>query len=232
MSTHSENTPTVKRRAHNFKDLSGRRFGKMLVLHRGEDGKRKGQVKWTCLCDCGEKRDMFSQALQRSDVASCGCFQRAITGERFRTHGYMSGKRHPLVSVWSGIITRTENPNYNRFQDYGGRGIKMCERWRSSFPNFLEDMGERPTSHHSIDRIDNNLGYFKENCRWATKKEQANNKRCNIILTIDGEVKRLADWAVKYNIPKQYITTRLFMGWTPERAVKTEVKRRKTKTKP
>lgn len=217
------------RTSHNFKDLTGISFNKLTVLSRCENGNR-GQVRWLCLCECGNVRQVLAQSLIRNTTRSCGCLQRLETSNRFKKHGFTIGKRHPLIGTWSAMINRTENPNYAQFKHYGGRGISVCERWRNSFVNFLEDMGDRPSPRHSLDRIDNNGHYCKENCRWATREQQSNNRRSNVYLTVNGETKSLVEWSRIYNIPRQYVTTRLHLGWSPENALKREVKRRKNKS--
>ena len=114
-------------------------------------------------------------------------------------------------NVWDGIIQRTSNRKNRRWKDYGGRGITVSKRWRK-FENFYLDMGERP-KNRSIDRINNNKGYFKENCRWATNEEQYANMRSNRKITFNGETKTITQWATKLNITHDFITTRLRRGW-------------------
>lgn len=216
----------MKKTSHNFRDLTGIIFNKLTVLNRCENG-NKGQAKWICLCECGNVKKVLAQSLIRNTTRSCGCLQRLEASKRFKKHGLTIGTRHPLIGTWSAMINRTENPNYAQFKHYGGRGITVCERWRKSFVNFLEDMGDRPSPKHSLDRIDNNGHYCKENCRWATSEQQSNNRRSNVYLTVNGETKSLVEWSRIYNIPRQSVTTRLHLGWSPENALKREVKRRK-----
>lgn len=124
----------------------------------------------------------------------------------------------PIYNAWRHMINRCENPNDNRFAYYGGRGIKVCERWRSSFENFLEDMGERPPNR-SLDRIDNDRGYEPGNCRWATRKEQARNKRTTRFIVFRGERRPLVEWAEILGIPAYSIWNRIRLGWTDEEAL-------------
>ena len=138
-----------------------------------------------------------------------------------RRHGRTTGNDRTYRS-WAGIIQRCTNPNDKRWHDYGGRGIAVCERWRE-FLNFLADMGERPEGK-SIDRINNNLGYSPENCRWATPLEQQNNMSTNVIVTHDGKTKTVREWADLLKIEKQTLYFRLRRGWTVERALGTPLR--------
>lgn len=161
------------------RDLKGKRFGKLVVLSRyGSD--RHGRALWWCLCDCGHRLTIIGKNLIRTKQPSrsCGCIQR----ERFttRTHGFARrGKRIPEYHVWRAMRQRCRNPRDKSFSDYGGRGIHICKRW-NSFAAFLADMGRRPSSRHSLHRIKNDLHYKPSNCRWATAKEQAANRRARV----------------------------------------------------
>lgn len=133
--------------------------------------------------------------------------------ERHGKHGA------PAYGVWNSMKSRCENPNVKTYPDYGGRGITICERWKK-FSNFLADMGE-PAPGMTLERIDNNKGYYKENCDWATRTKQGRNKRNNVLLTINGETLPLSAWAERSGIKYATIHQRITKGWTPEAAVKT-----------
>lgn len=120
--------------------------------------------------------------------------------------------------TWANMIQRCHNPKNTGFDDYGGRGITVCRRWQKSFVSFLEDMGPKPSAAHSIERKNNNRGYEPGNCRWATRPEQARNKRNNLLITIRGETRCFAEWCEHFGIKQGAAYTRLLLGWDAERA--------------
>lgn len=127
--------------------------------------------------------------------------------------------KHPLFYTWSAMLKRCHNPNDHAYADYGGRGIFVCDRWRHSFEYFASDMGPKPSSFHSLDRINNDGGYSPDNCRWATRKEQAGNKRTNLWIEHGGHKMILADWAVRLNVKPKDIWKRLKRGWSIRDAI-------------
>jgi hypothetical protein len=169
-------------------DITGQRFSRWTVIRRAPSAR---DTRWLCRCDCGESRKVVATSLQRGASKSCGCLQRelvaALMTVRHRRHGEAS--RHKPSSeycAWIAMRVRCSKPGNRSFKYYGGRGIKVCDRWLKSYENFLADMGRKPSSKHSINRINNDGNYEPSNCCWATKSEQARNRRFAAIRLPDG----------------------------------------------
>lgn len=148
--------------------------------------------------------------------------QLCMHGQRPRKPGIvnMGNKQHPLYQTWKGMKKRCSNPREPGYRRYGGRGIRVCARWRNNFAAFVEDMGPKPSSQHSLDRIDNNGDYEPENCRWASPQQQARNMRSSKRLTFKGETLTQAEWAERYGISQQRLHQRLRRGLSLDDALK------------
>lgn len=174
-------------------DLAGQRFGRLIVLELiGHQGRKRS---WRCLCDCGREHVAAGGNLRSkraSRTSSCGCLRL----DHITKHGHAkaNGPASPTYRSWLSMIQRCTNPNTAGFDGYGGRGVSVCERWRS-FENFLADMGERPDGR-SLDRINNDGDYTPGNCRWATRSEQQRNKRRTAKFI--ASLQRPRDWHGRY----------------------------------
>lgn len=184
-------------RAHNRLDLVGKRFSRLVVVAEGKTKMHpsgSSHSSFVCECDCGSVVSVIGTSLTTGNTTSCGCFNLELLKAR-ATHA-MTGTR--TYRIWQAMRNRCRNTNMAGWQNYGGRGIRVCERW-SSFENFLSDMGESPPGHE-IDRIDNNGIYEPNNCRWATREQQSRNKRSNRIISFNGQSKCMKDWARKFRL--------------------------------
>ncbi len=190
-------------------NLTGKKIGRLIVLSEVFGHKHAGKHrKWLCLCDCGNKREIFQDRLVKGKTVSCGCWQREVTSLRTTTHGR---SKTPLYKTWSAMIARCSNNKLPTWADYGGRGISVCDRWLT-FENFLADMGDRPFVGAEIDRVNNDGNYEPSNCRWATRLEQCSNTRANILITIDGRTQNLMQWAIDTGIAYKTLHNRLKAG--------------------
>jgi hypothetical protein len=197
--------------ANNRIDLSvGDKFGKLTIV--GEPISMNWILYYPCKCECGGEKHIRSQALREGRTISCGCHQKKRASEASKKHGMSHTTVH---NRWMGMIGRCTNPRNHAYKDYGERGIKVCDRWLK-FENFYADMGEPPTEQHSLDRIDNNGDYNPENCRWATKAEQANNRRSSKLITFQGITMTQREWEKFLNVPEKRIHEWLKKGKTME----------------
>ena len=195
-------------------DLSGMRFSELTALRVADPINYK--QRWECLCDCGKTVTVYSYSLRVGSVKSCGCRRIRSMRQVAETHGL--SKSSSSYAVWCAIRDRCRRRTHHAYHRYGGRGIKVCERW-DSFESFCEDMGERPSMDHSIDRIDNDGHYEPGNCRWATKREQNNNTAKNVVLTVCGVSRTAAQWSRILNIRDKLIYERIAYGWSDEDAL-------------
>ena len=183
----------------------------------------------SCVCESGiHHYSCHMKLLRNGRTESCGCLARqcTLTGSLVKRHDKSGTK---VYDAWHGAKQRVSNPNIQSWPHYGGRGIKMCDRWFLSFEEFLKDMGEPPTAAHSLDRIDGDGDYEPNNCRWATAETQNQNRRdYNTRLTYRGKTQTQAEWSRELNIGQTTISQRLYSyGWSVEKALSTPAKKRK-----
>ena len=191
----------------------GRKINRWTVIETGliQSHRRYVRVK----CDCGTIKVVRERSVANEDSKSCGCLRAETTKCLFTTHG-MSNM--PEYVVWESMRQRCYDKNCECYPHYGGRGIRVCDRW-NDFASFFADMGKRPTDKHSIERIDNECNYFPDNCVWATAEQQGNNKRNNRLLTAFGETHTIRQWSRIKNIDYFTLIWRDNNGWNPERTL-------------
>lgn len=208
-------------------DMSGQRVGRLTVIKRAD--KPKGtKPHWVCLCDCGNTTIVSRRHLKDHSTVSCGCY-RIDFGKERKTHG-MKGTR--LYRIWTGMKDRCCNPNSKYWDKYGGRGINVCEEWKNSFESFYEwSINNGYTSKLTLDRADNDGDYDPNNCRWATYKEQENNRRNNVYLEYGGKKLTAQEWGEFLGIKPSIIRQRVLYGWDIERALTQEVRTRNVNRK-
>jgi hypothetical protein len=193
-----------------------------------KDGVRKsGKTKSlaVCRCACGGIVNVEKYNLTSANSKRCSKCAKAIRGEKIKTHGgsvarkEIEPEKYKTYTIWHAMKSRCFNVNDKRYDDYGGRGITVCERWTHSFQNFLEDMGIRPSDDFQIDRINNDGNYEPSNCRWASRIENASNKRNNRVITAFGKTQTLQSWERETGINRETIAKRLNNGYQPEVAL-------------
>lgn len=203
-----------------FIDLTGQKFGRLTVIERAENGKQ-GHTYWLCKCICGNKTIVRGNHLRKGLIRSCGCLESENRKTMSTTHGLTKTR---LYNIWGHIIQRCTNPNSKNYERYGGRGITICEKWRNDFVSFYEwAINNGYKEDLTIDRIDNNKGYFPDNCRWTDKITQANNTRSNRFLTFNNKTQTIAQWARELELNANRIGDRLNHGWSIEKALTTPI---------
>lgn len=220
---------TRVKRSKNFKDISGQKFGRLLVL-KYFGSTPDGAAVFECSCDCGNRKLVRGQNIVHGKTLSCGCLRsettRRILATRpnrpdwrtTKTHGHTTGgKCTPEWMAWSAMRNRCMNPSNASYRHYGGRGITVCSDW-NYFEKFLKDMGPRPSPKHSLERKNNDLGYGPQNCKWATRKEQCNNTRKVVRLTLRGVTMTKSQWAKKLKISRAALDRRL-AKWPVEKSL-------------
>jgi hypothetical protein len=196
------------------------RFGRLVVLRKDIARSLPYKIsRWFCRCDCGSEVSIMSNSLRSGRTNSCGCIRSETTTRLKTKHGK---RKTPEFDVWCNMRRRCYDPSNKSYRDYGGRGIKVCPQWRDSFKTFIEDVGPRPTASHQLDRINNFGNYEPKNVRWATRKEQCNNRRSNSRYEFRGqkltisELMSFSNSTLSYAHIMQRIRKR---GWPIEEAI-------------
>ncbi|NJP37166.1 hypothetical protein [Alkalicoccus luteus] len=193
-------------------NLKGKKFNRLRVIRRINIG--KPGVHWVCVCDCGNHKTIDGASLRKGLTRSCGCIQKENAAKAQIKHGNSKrGSRTRLYRIWSSMINRCTNPKYNESHYYSERGISICHEWRSfeSFMAWALSSGYEPGL--TIDRLNNDLGYSPDNCKWSTVKEQALNRRSNFLVEYRGETKPLKQWADELGFNYRKTHRRLKSGW-------------------
>lgn len=192
------------------KDLTGQRFERLTVVKRLENN-RHSRAMWLCKCECGNELSVIGQNLILGRTKSCGCLRKE------KAHGLVQTRLH---RIWTGMKTRCYNPAHEAFDRYGGAGITVCDEWKDSFRVFYDwAMSNGYADGLSIDRIDNSKGYCPENCRWASREEQQNNRRSNHLITYNGKTQTIKQWADELGIKRVTLQARITRyNWDIEKA--------------
>lgn len=215
-------------------DLTNMRFGRLTALYI--DRSKTKRVYWKCKCDCGKTLSAPSCRLVSGETKSCGCLRNEMASKRLKKHGLT---KQTLHNAWLNMKTRCDNPIYNEYEKYGGRGITYCKEWKSfdNFMNWALNNGFNDTKDSngrnllSLDRIDNNGNYCPENCKWSTRVEQARNKSVNKNYEYEGKIYCLTALAEISVVSKDSIRRRLKKGWSVKDAVDTPSKTYKGRLK-
>ena len=210
-------------KSNRYEDLTGKRFGKLKVISLENYYRGKKKRCWKCVCDCGNERIVLTTQLNRGVTTKCSaCGKKAQAENAIK----VSKSRHGMVNThlwmsWYGMRVRCYEPKTNGYENYGGRGITVCDEWKNSFENFRDwALSHGYKDGLTIDRIDVNGNYEPSNCRWATNKEQSNNKRNNHVLELSGEKHTISEWSEITGINKNTIHSRVVKyGWSVERAL-------------
>lgn len=198
-------------------DITGKKYGRLEVVSKAE-----GKTMWLCKCDCGNLKIVKREYLTKGETISCGCYATEVRKTLHRTHGK---SKKGIYNIWAGIKARCYNENNEAYPDYGGRGIVMQEEWRFDFQKFYDDMIEGYEPGLTIERIDVNKGYFKDNLTWIPRSMQASNTRRNVRLTHKGETMIVRDWAIKLGVRSGMIYLRLRRGLPIEEVLSPVIKK-------
>ncbi len=206
----------------------GDTFGRLTIIGREPDrfyGKKKKRNEvYRVRCECGKEETRVKKELCSGSTIQCSSCARSGEHNSNFKHGGTQGRRTarsetPEYRCWKAVKTRCYNPNFKNYPDYGGRGIRVCERWLHSFENFLEDMGLKPSKDHSIERRNPNGDYCPSNCYWTTDAKQRRNKRSSKVITFNGKSQCLVDWLKEMGTSDSTYRWRIKHGWSEARAI-------------
>lgn len=212
--------------AHNFKDLTGLQFGRLVVISQAEKT-ADNRIRWACMCNCGNTCIVQGSQLTTGKTKSCGCIktENCKNGNLSRTHGQTKTR---LYRIWSSMKQRCYYSRHKSFQTYGGRGIQVCDEWLHSFEAFRDwALANGYKDDLTIDRKDPNGNYCPDNCRWETAKQQVRNRRNTRTILYQGKTKSIAEWAEITGISAPALIQRIEGGWSPEKALETPYKERR-----
>lgn len=203
------------------RDLTGLQFDRLKVIERSNDHIQKNgrrRIMWKCQCTCGNSTIVYGDNLKKGVSKSCGCLRKEVASKRRSSHHESKDR---LYGIWCSMKSRCYNKNTAAFKDYGGRGIIICDSWQNSYKSFAKWAKTNGyTDSASIDRIDNNGDYTPENCRWTDAKEQARNRRNNVLITYRGETHNITDWARILKINPKTLFYRYYSGKSVEEILK------------
>ena len=195
-----------------MENVIGKTYGLLTVLSDFESTTRSRKVLVRCSCESGTEKAVFLSNLKRGNTESCGCLHKKAAKDSNSTHGLT---KHPMYSTWLAMLKRTGNPVHEHYPNYGGRGITVCDRWKT-FENFYADMHKTWQKGLTLDRLDNDKGYELQNCRWATRKDQNRNTRTNRNITLHGKTQCLAAWCEELGLNYKSVHSKLTAGASPE----------------
>ena len=208
-----------------LKEMIGQRFGRLTVLNRVDDHfypSGRHDACYTCVCDCGNHVDVLGIHLRSGHTTSCGCVRIETSRQTLTTHGKTDTR---LYTIWKNVHARCLNHNHNDYPNYGGRGILICDEWRHNFAAFEAwALCHGYSDDLSLDRINVNGNYEPSNCRWVTQKDQCNNTRSNIYVTMENRTMTLKQWAEHLGLKYGTIVSRVERGWDPVTALITPVR--------
>lgn len=196
----------------------GDKVGRLTIIEKVKSEPNKG-ITWLCKCDCGNLTETRTALMNNCNTLSCGCIREELRRKNFLTHGFCVDKSSEY-NAWNNMKQRCYNPNNDHYKNYGARGIIVCDRWLNSFPDFLSDMGKKPTPDHSIERDNVNGNYEPSNCYWGTDFIQSRNRTDNKKYTYNGITKVAVDWEVHFGVYRGFLNHHIGLGKSFEEILK------------